>query len=74
VLISVVYADGKHDMVKEFILTRLLEEKRIESFKRSDGWVDVRTGYLRGSGRPSGYDGPERRKELLEMEKMFEVQ
>ncbi len=72
-LISVVYTDGKHDMVKDFILNRLIEEKRIEKFKRSDGWVDIRTGRLRGSAKKFGYAGPERRKELLGMEKIIEL-
>lgn len=61
-LIPVLYANGKHDMVKDFMLSRLIDNREIEQFKRSEGWVNVRTGPLRGQKATRLYDGPERRR------------
>ena len=72
-LISVIYQDGKHDMVKDFILNRLIEEKQITKFKRSDGWIDIKSDRLRGSGKPHRYAGPERRSSIIEMEKLTDL-
>ncbi len=72
-LISVIYRDGKHDMVKDFILNRLIEEEKITRFKRSDGWVDIKTGPLRGMTRPQRYLGPERRTNLLKIDQIIEL-
>jgi hypothetical protein len=48
------------DMVTPEQLDVLIARRRIIKFKRSTGWVDIRTGPLRGS-RENGYRGPERR-------------
>jgi len=67
-LIPVIYPDGRHDMVKEFILTKLIEENGIEKFKRSDGWVDIDSDKVRGKRWRPSYAGPERRRRTLELE------
>ncbi len=72
-LISVIYHDGKHDMVKDFILNRLIEEEKITKFRRSDGWVDIKTGPLRGMAKHRSYAGPERRTNLLKMDQILEM-
>ena len=69
-LISVIYLDGKHDMVKDFILNRLIDEAKITKFKRCDGWVDIKKGPLRGMGKPLGYAGLERRTNIIQIEKL----
>jgi len=46
-LIPVIYADGRHDLVKEYILDTLIQDKSIQQFKRSEGWVDINTDRLR---------------------------
>jgi len=40
-LIPVIYLDGKHDLVKDFYLTELIEQQQILSFKRREGWVSA---------------------------------
>ncbi len=55
-------------MVKDFLLNRLIDEQKITKFKRCDGWVDIKIGPLRGSGRSLRYAGPERRINIIEME------
>jgi len=39
--IQVLFHDGKKEKVCEDTLQLLIVTKRIQSFKRSDGWVDV---------------------------------
>ena len=41
-------------------LGRLIAEREILAFERSDGWVRIGVGPIRGEGGKS-YDGPERR-------------
>ncbi len=61
-LIRVIYADGKFDMVNGLMLDRYLAERNIIKFQRHNGWVDVRTDRLRGHVRSNEhYSGPERR-------------
>lgn len=72
-LISVIYQDGKHDMVKDFILSRLIEEQKIAKFKRSDGWVDIKSGPLRTAPGRTRYTGPERRSSIREMEQFIKL-
>lgn len=43
-------------------LRRLIAGSRISAFKRTDGWVKVDEGPIRGSGGRSDYNGPERRE------------
>ncbi len=60
-LISVVYPDGKHDLVKDFYLTYLIDTREIAKFKRADGWIDIDSDKVRGRGQKQSYQGPERR-------------
>ena len=71
-LIPVVYPDGKHDLVKDFLLSRLIEDKGIAKFKRSDGWVSTSSKNLRRSENPF-YDGPKRRLQDSESAEMIEI-
>ena len=59
-LIPVVYKNGKHDLVKDFVLDRLIENRAIMRFKRKTGWVDIISGRVRRRQRYN-YDGPRRR-------------
>jgi|Deesub1362A_J573_1020465.scaffolds.fasta_scaffold00956_12 hypothetical protein len=58
-LIRIRYRDGRYDMVKPFILDRLIAERSIEGFHRSEGWVTIGRDRIRGDG--GEYHGPERR-------------
>jgi len=66
-LIPVIYSDGKHDMVKSYILSQLIVEKSIVKFKRKQGWVDINSDQLRKSDRHSVYFGYERRQNDSEL-------
>lgn len=46
-LISVIYPNGRHDMVKDFMLGRMIERAEITQFKRKDGWVNIESGEIR---------------------------
>jgi len=59
-LIPVIYPDGKHDMVKSYLLDRLIAAQQIRQFKRTEGWVDIGSKQIRGKSHKS-YLGPERR-------------
>jgi len=59
-LISVIYPNGNHDLVKDFYLDYLISEGKIDSFKRSSGWVSVVSAEIR-KRPPASYSGPERR-------------
>ena len=62
-LIPVIYLDGKHDMVKDFYLTELINQRKILSFKRSDGWVSITSPLVRRNDSLSKRNGgPERRR------------
>ena len=60
-LLHVVYTDGTFDLVKGPMLTSLIESSGVSKFKRSNGWVDINSPYVRRSGSESDYWGPERR-------------
>ncbi|MDY0267476.1 MAG: hypothetical protein RBR25_00145 [Trichloromonas sp.] len=60
-LIRVIYSDGRHDLVKPFILDRLIDQKGIRSFKRSNGWVALGVDPVRTRRGDNGYQGVERR-------------
>jgi len=64
-LIPVIYPNGKHDLVKDFLLSRLIDDKSIVQFKRSSGWVSTTANNIRRLDRTL-YDGPKRR--LLDSE------
>ncbi len=59
-LIPVIYPDGKHDMVKSYLLDRLIAAQQIRQFRRSDGWVNIDSKQIRGKSH-NCYLGPERR-------------
>lgn len=61
-LIPVMYPNGKHDLVKEFMLSSLIDNQGIVKFKRSNGWVSIDTDSIRGAGNISRYNGEERRQ------------
>jgi hypothetical protein len=62
-LIPVIYLSGKHDMVKDHLLDDLIEQLKILSFKRRDGWVNTAGSNIRRrSSQSNSYRGPERRQ------------
>lgn len=60
-LIPVIYPNGRHDMVKDFLLTRMIEQEEIVQFKRQEGWIDIKSEKVRGRSKKF-YNGPERRQ------------
>jgi len=40
-LIPVIYCDHSHDMIEPYLLSRMLRERKVRSFKRSSGWVRI---------------------------------
>ncbi|MDT8420030.1 MAG: hypothetical protein RQ754_06330 [Desulfuromonadales bacterium] len=52
-MIPVKYADGTFSQVHPHALQDLIVSKRIESFKRSDGWVDVNRDPIRRRRSPA---------------------
>lgn len=71
-LIPVVYLDGKHDLVKDFLLSRLIDDNSIVKFKRSTGWVNTTANDIRRSEKKF-YDGPKRRQHDSDAEEMIEI-
>lgn len=61
-MIPVIYPDGKHDLVKDFILSRLIDDQGITKFKRRSGWVNISSDRIRKTRKPV-YDGPEKRQQ-----------
>jgi hypothetical protein len=55
------YDDGRFGVVKPYLLDNLLDEKKVTSFLRSDGWVVVGRDLIRSRRSSQGYDGAERR-------------
>lgn len=64
-LIPVIYPNGKHDQVKDFTLSRLIDNQSIAKFKRSNGWVDISADNVRKTRTKSFYRGEERRQTEL---------
>ena len=71
-LIPVVYPNGKHDQVKDFLLSRLIDEQSIAKFKRSSGWISISSDEIR-KPRKNYYDGPERRQHELTTQELIDV-
>jgi hypothetical protein len=71
-LIPVIYPNGKHDLVKDFLLSRLIEDEGITKFKRSDGWVSTTAKNIRRS-QSLFYDGPKRRVQDSENSELIEI-
>ena len=61
-LISVIYQDDTHDLVKPFLLNKLLAAGKVKRFLRSDGWAIVGISQMRSNGTTykSYYDGERR--------------
>jgi hypothetical protein len=60
-LIRVMYDDGRFDMVKPELLDKLLNSRKVSSFKRLGGWAVVGRDPVRSKRRDTDYKGPERR-------------
>lgn len=60
-LIPVIYPNGNHDMVKDFLLNKMIEQQEIIQFKRKEGWIDIKSDKVRAQSRKF-YNGPERRQ------------
>jgi len=63
-LIHVQYSDNRYDMVKDYWLEEMITAKRINRFRRSDGWVTVGVDPVRGTKPGFSYPGPERRRSV----------
>ncbi len=46
-LISIIYQDDTHDLVKPFLLKELLAAGKVKKFLRSDGWAIVGVSPMR---------------------------
>lgn len=71
-MISVIYPNGRHDMVKDFMLNKMIDEKKIAGFKRRDGWVDINSPFIRGKGKKA-YIGQERRQQESDIPELVEI-
>ena len=60
-LIKIVYPNDKFDMVKPWLLDRLIKAERIKAFCRRSGWAKIGVNKIRETEN-SNYKGPERRK------------
>ncbi|MDX2494264.1 MAG: hypothetical protein QNK27_04820 [Desulfuromusa sp.] len=72
-LIPVIYPNGKHDLVKDFILSKLIDDHEILKFKRSNGWVNASADNIRTGSSISLYSGEERRESELETAEIIEI-
>jgi len=73
-LIPVIYPNGKHDQVKDFTLSRLIDDQSIAKFKRSNGWVDISADNVRKARTKSFYRGEERRQtELINTDETIDI-
>lgn len=61
-LIQIEYDDNKFDYIKDSQLDSLLEQHRIQRFKRSSGWVTVGVDPIRARRNILNYDDSERRQ------------
>jgi hypothetical protein len=59
--ILIQYRDKTFGTVPNNELDTLIAAREIIGFRRSDGWVDVNSGALRGQGSLQLYPGTERR-------------
>ncbi|SPQ00501.1 conserved hypothetical protein [Candidatus Sulfobium mesophilum] len=50
-LITVVYQDGKQDLVDPLVLKKLLASDKVKRFLRSDGWAIVGRSPMRGDDK-----------------------
>ncbi len=59
--IYVRYQDNSYGCVSNLDLDDMINDGSIVAFRRSDGWVEISSGPLRGRGEHKEYTGPERR-------------
>ena len=59
-LIPVIYFDGHPGKVNSEELDDMIRRRLIVAFRRTNEWVRVGSGYIRGTGGP--YKGPDRRR------------
>lgn len=59
-LVRVMYQNDKFDMVKPFILDKLIFSGKLKKFFRLEGWVTIGVDPIRTTA--VSYKGPERRK------------
>jgi len=72
-LIPVIYPDGKHDLVKDFMLSRLIDDQGIVQFKRREGWISINADDVRINQSRSLYSGEERRQTELATAEMIDI-
>ncbi|NOQ42275.1 MAG: hypothetical protein GQ563_07220 [Desulfuromusa sp.] len=72
-LIPVMYSNGKHDLVKDFTLSRLIDNQGIVKFKRSNGWVDISADDIRATKFVSFYHGEERRQTVAATTELVDI-
>lgn len=72
-LISVIYPNGKHDMVKDYLLEQMINRAAIIRFRRSSGWVDADAQNIRGRKKNFFYEGPKRRKEDASEQELIDI-
>ena len=61
-ILRVIYTDGSFDFVNDFMLSLLIQSRKVTKFNRSSGWVDVDSQHVRREGNKGSYSGPERRR------------
>jgi hypothetical protein len=61
-ILRVIYTDGSFDFVNDFMLSLLIQSRKVAKFKRSNGWVDADSQHVRRAGNKGSYTGPERRR------------
>jgi hypothetical protein len=59
-LIPVIYFDGYPGKVNSEELDEMIRRRMIIAFRRSQEWVRVGSGHIRGTG--GSYKGPDRRR------------
>ena len=72
-LIPVIYPNGKHDLVKDYLLSVLIEKQGITKFKRSNGWVNIAIDNIRIPKSISFYRGEERRQTESEITEPIDI-
>lgn len=63
-LLRVMYLDGRYDFVSRDMLNSLIEQKSIQKFKRSDGWVDINSSNIRHPSHEKPRSLMERREHM----------
>lgn len=63
-LLRVMYFDGRYDFVNGATLNQLIQQKSIQKFKRSSGWVDIHSTNIRDPYKEKPFSLMERREHL----------